>query len=302
MAPPMSEFKFACPICGQHITADSASTGSQLECPTCYRKIIVPQAPSSTDPKFILSAAEANKPRPPQPSLPKLEPISTEPVRTAVPVGLIIAVILILLAGAALVVFRGKIFGHHKPAGTELAGAANADTNEDGQPPEKKGANILVPVVTNDVAWNLELADAAYPEAAVAGKLRGEFVSCNRNTLTGGALGFRQATRGLPDLSATIYFFAKLPEELRGKTINIATNDTPAPRVTVRWKEGKDNRSESFTNGYALKLELGDIAGNRITGKVCLSLPDDAQSRVAGSFTAEIKKPSPPKPHPPKPK
>ena len=52
----MSEFKFACPVCGQHITADSANSGGQLECPTCFRKIVVPQAPEAADPKFILAA------------------------------------------------------------------------------------------------------------------------------------------------------------------------------------------------------------------------------------------------------
>ena len=296
----MSEFKFACPVCGQHITADSSGTGSQLECPTCYRKIVVPQAPSSTDPKFILSAAEANKPRPPQPSLPKLEPITQAPARSAASIVVTILLVLLLLAGAALVVFCGKIFGH-KPAGeSQMTSAASGDTNED--VPVSGGKTTPVPVVTNEVAWTLEPGGAAYPEANVAGKLRGEFVSCNRNTLTGGALGFRQATRGLPDLSVTIYFFAKQPEELRGKTINIATNDSPAPRVLLRWKEGKDTRSETFNTGYALKLELGDLAGNRISGKIYLSLPDDAQSRVAGTFTADIKKPAPPKPRPSKPK
>ena len=290
----MSEFKFACPICGQHITADSAGTGSQLECPTCYRKIVVPQAPSSSDPKFILSAAEANKPRPPQPSLPSLEPISREPVRTTVPIAVIVILALVFLAGASVVVFRENFFGHKKPAESPMAGIKNGDANEDGQQqPEKKAA--AVPVVTNNVAWNLDLADAAYPETAAAGKLRGEFVSCNRNTLTGGALAFRNA-RGLPDLSVTIYFFAKQPEELRGKTINITTNDTPAPRITVRWKEGKENKSQSFNDGYALKLEVGDIVNNRVTGKIYLSLPDEAQSRVAGTFTAEIRKPPPKKP------
>jgi hypothetical protein len=63
---PMSEFKFACPVCGQHITAGSHAEGSELSCPTCFRKIVVPQAPTSADPKFILSAAEANKPRAPR--------------------------------------------------------------------------------------------------------------------------------------------------------------------------------------------------------------------------------------------
>src|SRR5881296_3042006 len=59
----MSEFKFACPVCGQHITADSKAAGTQLECPTCYRKIVVPEG-RSADSKLIISAAQADRPRP----------------------------------------------------------------------------------------------------------------------------------------------------------------------------------------------------------------------------------------------
>ena len=103
-------------------------------------------------------------------------------------------------------------------------------------------------------------------------------------------------------MSVTIYFFTKQPEELGGKTINLTTNDAPVPRVIVRWKEGKDVKSQSFTNGYALKMEFGEIAGSRVPGKIYLCLPDEAQSRVAGMFNAEIRKPSPPKPRPAKPK
>ena len=60
----MSEFKFACPVCGQHITAHSSTSGGQIECPTCYRKIVVPQAPEAGDSKLILSAAQVAKARP----------------------------------------------------------------------------------------------------------------------------------------------------------------------------------------------------------------------------------------------
>ena len=304
----MSEFKFACPVCGQHITADSGSTGSQLECPTCYRKIVVPQAPTSTDPKFILSAAEANKPRPPQPSLPTLEPISKEPVRTAIPVVVVVILILLCLLGATAFAFRGKIFGHKKPDGTQPAGAATGDTNEDGPPPA--GKSPPVPVVTNDVAWILDLSSNAIPAAPAAGKIRGEFVACNRNSLQPVmldgkphvGLSFRQSTRGLPDVSVTVYFFARQAEDLRGKSINIETNDTPAPRVTIRWKEGKDNRSQNLADGYALKVEFGEVTGNRLPGKVYLCLPDEGQTRIAGAFSAEIRKATPPKPKQPKPR
>src|SRR5947209_12789471 len=60
----MTEFKFACPVCGQHITADLRTSGRQLECPTCFQKIVVPQGPREGDTKFILSAAQPAKPRP----------------------------------------------------------------------------------------------------------------------------------------------------------------------------------------------------------------------------------------------
>jgi len=60
----MSEFKYACPVCGQHIKCDSSQAGSVMECPTCYQKITVPQAPASEDQKFILTGSRAEEKRP----------------------------------------------------------------------------------------------------------------------------------------------------------------------------------------------------------------------------------------------
>ena len=63
----MSEFKFTCPVCGQHIAADSTASGAQIECPTCFQKIIIPQAPRA-DSRYILSATQYIKPPPVTPS------------------------------------------------------------------------------------------------------------------------------------------------------------------------------------------------------------------------------------------
>jgi hypothetical protein len=289
----MSEFKFACPVCGQHITADSVASGSQLECPTCFRKIVVPQAPSTRESKFILAASEANKSRP-RTSTPALESVS-KPVREKkVPAAIIglIALLVIGASGATFYAFSGKLFGKGQTA---------KDGTPQTEPGEESAANennktAKVPAPTNNVAWSLDLAGATFPDAPPAGKIRGEYVSCNRSTFSGSDLGFRQTRRGMPDLGVTIRFFTKQPEELRGKKISIETNDSRVPTVIVRWKEGKDAKSQTFKSGYALKLELGEIADNHIPGKVYLSLPDENQTRVAGSFSAEIRKPSPPKP------
>src|ERR1041384_6087639 len=66
----MSEFKFACPVCGQHITADSTVAGTQLDCPTCFRKLIIPQAPAGGS-NLILSATQVATPRLPLTSEPQ---------------------------------------------------------------------------------------------------------------------------------------------------------------------------------------------------------------------------------------
>ena len=232
-------------------------------------------------------------------ALPQREPVAQASVRPVAFIAWVVLAIVLCAAGGTLYAFRGKVFGPKKSPSSPMNTAGDSAEGEGSTGEEK---SVSVQVATNNVAWRPDLADAKTPDADVAGKLRGEFVACNRQTLTGGALGFRQTTRGTPDLSVTIYFFAKQAEELRGKIISLTTNDSPVPRVIVRWKEGRDTRSQVFTNGYALKMEFGEIIGNHMPGKIYLCLPDEAQSRVAGIFNAEIKKPSPPKPHPQKPK
>jgi outer membrane lipoprotein-sorting protein len=44
----MSEFKFSCPNCGQHILCDAAYSGNQINCPSCQGVIVVPPAPGAT--------------------------------------------------------------------------------------------------------------------------------------------------------------------------------------------------------------------------------------------------------------
>jgi hypothetical protein len=58
----MSEFKFACPVCGQHMMCDTSQGGSAMECPTCFQKITAPQAPAP-DAKFILTGTKVTEKR-----------------------------------------------------------------------------------------------------------------------------------------------------------------------------------------------------------------------------------------------
>jgi len=42
----MSEFKFSCPHCDQHIQCDSKYSGRQIQCPGCNHLIVIPASPT----------------------------------------------------------------------------------------------------------------------------------------------------------------------------------------------------------------------------------------------------------------
>ena len=56
----MREFKYACPVCGQHMKCDETQAGSVMECPTCFQKITVPQAPANTQ-KLLLTGTKVGE-------------------------------------------------------------------------------------------------------------------------------------------------------------------------------------------------------------------------------------------------
>jgi hypothetical protein len=272
----MSEFKFACPVCGQHITADSSTTGAKIECPTCFRSIVVPQAPASPDSKFILSASQVAGPRP-VPSAPEPE-FSSAPAKRFPVAGVALALML-CATGAAAFVFRDKLFS------TSTRSSANSQTNL-----APKFHLTYHPVPTNFV-WTLDLTETVYPAATPSGRLRGNGFLCDRATLQGGKLTLRQSN----EMGFSVAFFAHQGEDLAGKTLVIAANRArPLPRVDMRWKEDPGRFStRSFYEGYALKAEFGQANEGRMAGKIYLSLPDEAKSFVAGTFDAEILKPGP---------
>jgi DNA-directed RNA polymerase subunit RPC12/RpoP len=121
----MSEFKYACPVCGQHMMCDSSQSGSVMECPTCFQKITVPQAPSSDEQKFILTGSKVSEKKY---SLPINEGgiISLEKKS---PVAAIVTVIFILAAaGAGYVFFNQQHSGEksrwHTPVAASVAASA----------------------------------------------------------------------------------------------------------------------------------------------------------------------------------
>src|SRR5258707_7008570 len=106
----MSEFTYACPVCGQHIRCDSSQAGTQMECPTCFQKITVPQAPSSDDQKFIITGTKKGE----RPALKMPDETPVRPKNGIAPLiyGLLGLVIIAVAAIAASLFLPGLNFFH----------------------------------------------------------------------------------------------------------------------------------------------------------------------------------------------
>ena len=286
----MSEFKFACPVCGQHITADSSASGTHLECPTCFQKIVVPQAPTAGDSKFILSAAQASKPRPTSvEAASDLGPLRRPRARSLAAMGG--TVLLLLCAGAAAFLWRADILKAVSKLTPLLAGKTER--------PAPAVAPPAAQASPTHVKWTLDVTNVVIPKTPVAGRVKGHEFVCDQPTLWGCALLLRQGESWPPDFGVGIVLRAQQGEELSGKTVVVTPEQkTAVPRVLLRWKEDQaPDVTETITNGYALKVVFGQAANGRMPGKVYIALPDEAKSVAAGTFDAEIRKPDPPRAH-----
>jgi len=288
----MSEFKYACPVCGQHIKCDSSQSGSVMECPTCFQKITVPQAPATNDSKFIITGTKVGERSAPTVVVDVVTPLPEKSSRVAA----IAFVVLLCAAAAAAIVFRGSLF---KPAGTgtnQIAGASDEGrrpaVNKTNRPPPKPA---LVAPPANDTNWMLNLDAVSIPDSTAAGRIHGRDFICARASLEGGTLTLGMPAHGPTELGLSIYLYASQTAGLAGQAVNITSDTTNAPRVRLRWREEQQKgRTKDFHAGYALQIQFGQLAGNRLTGKMYLCTPDDEKSYVAGTFNAEIRKPKPP--------
>lgn len=281
----MSEFKFACPVCGQHITADSGASGTPLECPTCFQTLIVPPAPAFGDRKLVLTAAKASVAKKSVPGEPGLDASHSRLRRlksSAVPL-----VLLLATGAAAFLLWRSEL--------TTLANrVADRATRPETHPPPVEKFRSPHPVPSN-VSWTLNVTNAVVPNGGVVGSIHGNGFACERATWKGDRLSLRQGPPGPPELGITISL-ERQPEQLTGKAIVVSPGAPgPAPRVVLRWKDDQaEPVTQHFHGGYAMRLLFGRVENGHIYGRIYIALPDEQKSFAAGNFEAEINKPVPP--------
>jgi outer membrane lipoprotein-sorting protein len=77
----MSEFKFSCPHCDQHIAAPVGYAGAQINCPACQKLIVVPAGPVVVPPPPAPTTLGIHRPAPPVTNAPAnpVEPAPAKP-------------------------------------------------------------------------------------------------------------------------------------------------------------------------------------------------------------------------------
>lgn len=158
--------------------------------------------------------------------------------------------------------------------------------------PTPPAAEKQLPVVPP--VYTLDAAALKIPESRVNGMISGtNFVAESArvdHVGTAQVLRFFQGQVGSPDREMLIYLHLKPGEKLGGQTLNISQEMKGAgvPQVAKRWKPNPRYAPslKSYYTGYALKLELGQMADNVVPGKIFLALPDNEQTVIAGVFKA----------------
>ena len=272
----MSEFKFACPVCGQHITADSSTSGGQIECPTCFQKIVVPQAPDVRRHQVHPLGCPGSQ-APPRlarcRALPGPDAALVPPHLDSGPH---------CAARRARCRRRGGVPFPGPAPQAALRRLAPAQTNPVvAQPATPAPPNPTHPVPTN-FSWTLELTNAVIPDTPVAGEIHGSGFAYEKAVLHGGLLLFGQGTAPAWDLGFGVDLVARQSEELSGKTVEIAPDQTNAPRVGWRWKNDQQQpATQIISNGYLLKVTFGQ-ATNGLPARQNLHLPARCGQELRG--------------------
>lgn len=211
--------------------------------------------------------------------------------------GLIIGYAMLILtvtAGVGALIFRTAIKQMYQPA-QQAQQATSAKSSTPGDNPflptvaDTNEAASAVPLVeTNQPGWTLDVMAAPFPDQPVSGTLHGADFTGKRILWRNGDLKINSTVAGA---SLTIH---GLGATLANRSYEFQpAADTNAPAVEITWSDGGESQSETFSNGYALKLQFAKAVKRKVRAQIYLCLPDDDKSYVAGTFVVTLPKRKP---------
>jgi DNA-directed RNA polymerase subunit RPC12/RpoP len=306
----MADFKFTCAHCGQEIELDELWSGHQIQCPTCQKEVTVPPKPDAPphatfaaakpgQARLSIGASHAERSATARPVAPQAALLEQKLAQAKqgqkgsykkwiAPSILVIALIVGAVVGYPYVqdylAKRSEAAKKASIAATQEVATATAPETPAAPAPEKELP--LLPAI-----WTLDVDKAAIPAGKANGTVAGaKFVVENARLDKVGTAYLLQLVEGplaSPDRGFRIFLYLNAGETITNHTWTVASDmkGKGLPQV-VKVAKGKP-QSKALFSGYALKLELGDIADGVIRGKIFLAVPPDSeQSVVAGAFKA----------------
>ncbi len=140
--------------------------------------------------------------------------------------------------------------------------------------------------------WRVDLTGVEIPEDSAEGMINGMSFAVDEAGIQNGALSLRQGFDDPAEREFVISLSLKQGETPEGKTFTVSrAAGSGALRVQMKWldEETQAVKTETFTRGYAMRLEFGPLEEGRLSGKIYLCVPDEAKSYVAGVFSAGMK-------------
>jgi len=130
----------------------------------------------------------------------------------------------------------------------------------------------------------------AIPDRLASGQVLKNAFAVETAGIENGVLTLRQDSGSFPT-EIVVNLRTQSWQVPAGRSFNVAAAAADSPIIRVRWRESGESefREREFPDKYVLKLDFAKIQDRKLPGKISLELPDDDKSKIAGTFSAEIR-------------
>ncbi len=136
--------------------------------------------------------------------------------------------------------------------------------------------------------WTLDISQVSFPDHPASGKLHGFDFNVKSATYRNGIVRINST-----DGTSLDIFHGLNAAAVEDQSYQIQSTDDSSANLHVKmsWTEGEVVQSQTFSKGYALKLQFGPVINRTVAAKIYLCFPDDAKSYVTGTFEMRMPKP-----------
>jgi hypothetical protein len=200
----------------------------------------------------------------------------------------------VIIGGVVIVLGVAGYFGYGYFTEWQ-AKRAEAAKQASAPPPVTNAAPVEPPPPPKELpflpaVWTLDVDQAKIPEGKANGSISGTNFIVETAICTPQVLRLYQGAAISPEREIQVWLRLNAGESPTGHTWTVSQDlkSQGVPQVVKRWKTNPKYAAQSkvYSSGYAMRLELGQVTSNMISGKIFLALPDPEQSVVAGVFAA----------------